>query len=114
MSAIPLSEYRGPTTLATVRKIDQRKSEFGRMSDEVLSAFRTGSDRRMPSLSDRHSEGRLVSELLSNCDQKQERLLFELVCAALRSADPAAVEAAQALAQYVADDFADMYVAVMS
>ena len=113
MSAIPLSEYRGPVG-TTARKIDQRKSAFGAMSDEVMSAFRTGCDARMPSLSDRHSEGRLVSELLSNCDQKQEQLLFALVVAGLRSADPKVAAAAHELAQYVANDFADLYDAWLS
>ncbi len=108
MAAINLCDYRGPSG-TTVRKIDERKSAFGLMFDEVMSALRTGCDTRMPSLSDRHSEGRLVSELLSNCDQEQEQKLFALVVAGLRSADPAVASAAQELAQYVAADFAEMY-----
>lgn len=113
MAAINLCDYRGPSG-TTVRKIDERKSAFGLMFDEVMSALRTGCDTRMPSLSDRHSEGRLVSELLSNCDQKQEQLLFALVVAGLRSEDPKVAAAAHELATYVAEDFADNYEAWLS
>jgi hypothetical protein len=113
MAAIQLSDYRGPTG-TTVRKIDERKSSFSLMADEVLTSLSAGCDRRMPSLSDRHSEGQLVSELLANCDDKQQRLMFELVAKALSSSDAVTAAAARALAEYVAKDYAEFYTAVMS
>lgn len=113
MPPIALAEYRGPMDYpsSTARKIDVRSSGYAWAEAEVLRAFRTGCDVRLPSLSDRHgAEGSMVSELVSSCDLEQERMLFELVCAALKGTDLADIKAkADKLTRYVAHDYADLY-----
>ena len=90
----------------------QRQSRLHRIqADHVVECLRAGRDELLPKVHE-HGAGRRVSEWLSNCDARQEALLFQLVHLALCRDNPAALYAvAQELATYVAEDYADAYLA---
>ena len=113
MAPIALADYRGPMDYpATARKVDIRCDGYAWAFAEVSRSLETGVDVRLPSLSDRHdAEGEMVSERLSNCDAKQEQLLFRLLTAALNSTDANVLAAATAVRQFIADNYADLYAA---
>lgn len=97
---------------STQRKQDLRSATADAVAAWVLDAFRRGDDELLPTVSTTtpNGPGQHVSEWLSNCDAEQERMLFRLVHLSLTgSADAAAV--AQELAEYVANDYADLFVA---
>lgn len=107
-----------PATLTPVRTDDraaQRQATLhGVMAAAVLCAIREGRDERLPSVSCREPrpEGLPVSEWLSNCDATQEQLLFKLLHLVLNKDNVNAIHAVgQELAEYVANDFAELFVA---
>lgn len=79
-------------------------------TQHVIDAMAQGRDELLPKVSD-HGEPRRVSEWLSNCDARQEALIFQLVHQALCRDNPQALyEVAAELAEYVGREFADAYV----
>lgn len=90
----------------------QRQSRLHRIQTEhVVECLRSGRDEVLPQVHE-HGKGQRVSEWLSNCDAKQEALLFRLVHLALCGDNAAAMHrAAEELADYVGRDFADAYLA---
>lgn len=102
---------------AAARRAGRNAALFETMARHVVDAIRAGRDERLPSVSIREPlpEGQRISEWLSNCDVTQEALLFQLVHLALNKASPELFhEAGEKLAQYVARDFAESFVAARS
>lgn len=94
------------------RRADRHAALFTTMKQHVIDAIRAGRDERLPSVSDRPgAEGQMISQWLSSCDAEQERLLFNLVHLTLNGANLDHIhEAGQKLAEYVARDFAELFV----
>lgn len=97
---------------STQRRHDRECASFRSAQGWVLDALRRGEDELLPTVSTTtpNGPGQHVSEWLSNCDAEQERLLFRLVHLSL-TGSPDAAAVAQELAEYVANDYADLFVA---
>lgn len=95
------------------RAAEQQATLASLMRQHFIDAVFAGRDETLPSVSLQtpRREGDSVSQWLTNCDDTQQRLIFKLVHQALNKDNLQGLhDVAAELVEYVANDFAELYV----